>query len=444
MSDFHLITAATLLLLGLGLVMVLSSSAVESYVASGSSYTRFVPQVMYAAIGLVLFVAVVRLPTRTVRTLAPWGLGIALIALVAVLMPGIGSEQMGARSWIMLGSVGFQPSEFAKVVLVVWGAHLIASALSTSSMQAMAAFKPLMIGSLVIMALVVAERDLGQTATIGAIVMALLWFGQFPTRLVGAIALGAVIAFVILATTAAYRSDRIRAFLNPAADPQGLNYQATQARFALAHGGLFGTGLGQGQSKWSYLPQAYNDFIFAVVGEELGLFGGLLVIALFAIVLWVGLRISQRARDPFLRVMSATATVFVVAQAAINIAYVVGLVPITGLQLPLISAGGTSMIATLVMFGLIAHAALREPEAITSLNTDGKHRWLTRIFGTPTPQRFTQRRTPAPQRYPRKQISHKENERRRRVDDRRDTRTTYRNPPPRARKNNRTGSSRRR
>ncbi|MGW4019429.1 FtsW/RodA/SpoVE family cell cycle protein [Rhodococcus ruber] len=183
--------------------------------------------------------------------------------------------------------------------------------------------------------------------------------------------------------TVGYRSDRIRAFLNPDADPQGINYQATQARYALANGGLFGQGLGQSNSKWSYLPQAYNDFIFAIIGEELGAVGALLVIGLFAAVLWVGLRVALRSTDPFLRMLSAVATMWIVLQAFINIAYVVGLLPVTGLQLPLISAGGTSMLTTLLMFGLIAHAAYREPEARVSLDSSTSPRLVTRIFGRP-------------------------------------------------------------
>lgn len=161
-----------------------------------------------------------------------------------------------------------------------------------------------------------------------------------------------------------------------------MNFQSTQAKYALANGGIFGRGLGQSDAKWSYLPQAHNDFIFAVIGEELGLVGALIVVALFAAVLIVGLRIAKRSTDPFLKVMTATATTLIVVQAFINIAYVVGLIPVTGLQLPLISAGGTSMITTLLMFGLIAHAAFREPEAVASAESSGRG-WIPLVFGKP-------------------------------------------------------------
>jgi len=380
--DFHVILSVTALLVTVGLTMVLSSSSVESFVSSGSPYARFIPQAMYAAIGIVVFVATVRVSTQTIRRLAPWLLGIAGILLVLVLIPGIGVEQMGARSWFVVAGISFQPSEFAKVALVIWCAHLLATYLS-AGVDVNIALKPLALVSVIVMALVVLQRDLGTMITIGIIVMSVLWFGGFRGRYVAAITVTGIVVSVILGLTAGYRSDRIKAFMNPELDPQGLNYQTIQAKYALANGGLFGTGLGQSDAKWSYLPQSHNDFIFAVIGEELGFLGAFLLIALFVILLLVGMRISQRSTDPFLRILAAASTTWIVLQAFINMAYVVGLVPVTGLQLPLISAGGTSMITTMMMFGFIAHAALREPEALVSLH-EGGGRWMRTLFGRPT------------------------------------------------------------
>ncbi len=218
--------------------------------------------------------------------------------------------------------------------------------------------------------------------TIGIIVMSVLWFGGFQARYIAAITIAGAAASVVLGLTAGYRSDRIKSFMNPDMDPMGLNYQTIQAKYALANGGVLGTGLGQSDAKWSYLPQSHNDFIFAVIGEELGFLGAFLLIALFAVVAMIGMRIAQRSTDPFLRVLAATATTWIVLQAFINIAYVVGLIPVTGLQLPLISAGGTSMITTMMMFGFIAHAALRELEALVSMHTGGG-RWMRTLFGRP-------------------------------------------------------------
>ncbi|WP_242676718.1 putative lipid II flippase FtsW [Rhodococcus sp. ABRD24] len=379
--DFHLILGVTALLVAIGLTMVLSSSSVVSFVSSGSPYARFIPQCIYAALGVIVFIAIVRVRTSTIRAAAPWLLGLSLAMLVLVLIPGIGVEQMGARSWFVIGPLSFQPSELAKVALVVWCAHLIAAHASSRGGVG-TALKPLAVIGVLVLALVVLQRDLGTMITIGTILMAVLWFGKFQAPYVAAITLTGIVVSVILGLTAGYRSDRIKAFMNPDLDPLGLNYQSTQAKYALANGGLFGKGLGQSDAKWSYLPQSHNDFIFAVIGEELGLIGAGMILALFGIVLLVGLRIADRSADPFLRMLSATATTWIVLQAFINVAYVVGLIPVTGLQLPLISAGGTSMLTTMMMFGVIAHVALREPEALSSLSSGGSS-WLTRVFGSP-------------------------------------------------------------
>ena len=171
----------------------------------------------------------------------------------------------------------------------------------------------------------------------------------------------------VLAVAEGYRSDRVRSWLNPGADPQDSGYQARQARFALANGGVFGDGLGQGAAKWNYLPNAHNDFIFAIIGEELGFVGAGGLLCLFGLFAYTGMRIARRSADPFLRLLTATATMWILGQVFINVGYVVGLLPVTGLQLPLISAGGTSTATTLLMIGVIANAARHEPEAVAAL-----------------------------------------------------------------------------
>ncbi|MFZ2526542.1 MAG: putative lipid II flippase FtsW [Rhodococcus sp. (in: high G+C Gram-positive bacteria)] len=391
LHDFQMLVGLTLLLVVFGLMMVLSSSSVESLLSQGSPYARFLPQSLYAVVGLGFLVLIVRLPTSLLRRGAPWLLAVAFVLLALVLVPGIGTEIYGAQSWIFVGSISFQPSEIAKVALVIWSAHMVARA-TEQRIDVMKILKPLALVSLAVLGMVVLQHDLGTAVTIAVIVLAVLWFGQFPTRIFLAVTGGGVVAMVVFTATAGYRSDRIRAFLNLDADPLGINYQATQAKYALANGGVFGQGLGQSNSKWSYLPQAYNDFIFAIVGEELGAIGALVVIGLYAAVLWVGLRIATRSTDHFMRMLAAVITVWIVFQAFINIGYVIGMFPVTGLQLPLISAGGTSMITTLMMFGLIAHAAYREPEALVSLDSSAVRPVLTRIFGRPGTRKRT---TPA-------------------------------------------------
>jgi cell division protein FtsW len=187
--------------------------------------------------------------------------------------------------------------------------------------------------------------------------------------------------------SAGYRSDRVRSWINPENDPQDTGYQARQAKFALAHGGIFGDGLGQGTAKWNYLPNAHNDFIFAIIGEELGFIGAFGLLALFGLFAYTGMRIARRSADPFLRLLTATTTMWILGQAFINIGYVIGVLPVTGLQLPLISAGGTSTAATLFMIGLMCNAARHEPEAVAALRA-GRDDKMNRLLRLPLPEPY--------------------------------------------------------
>ena len=204
----------------------------------------------------------------------------------------------------------------------------------------------------------------------------------------------AVASAAILAVSEGYRSDRVMSWLNPGADSQGSGYQAKQARFALANGGVFGDGLGQGTAKWNYLPNAHNDFIFAIIGEELGFVGAAGLLCLFGLFAYTGMRIARRSADPFLRLLTATATMWVLGQAFINVGYVIGLLPVTGLQLPLISAGGTSTATTLLIIGVIANAARHEPEAVAALRA-GRDDPVNRLLRLPLPQPYSPTRTEA-------------------------------------------------
>jgi cell division protein FtsW len=313
------------------------------------------------------------------------------LALALVLVPGIGSEVQGSRRWFDLGLVSVQPSEVAKVTLIVWGSHLLASRRADRAGRSKAGYKevllPLVPAGLLVCLLIVLEPNLSTTIAVGIVLVALLWFGGLPVRLFVTIAVSGVVAAAVLALTAGYRSDRMRGFFNPGNDPQGIGYQARQALFSLADGGIWGRGLGQSRAKWSYLPNAHNDFIFAIIGEELGFLGCALVLGLFALFVYTGLRIASRSADPFLRLLTATATTWITGQAFINIGYVVGLLPVTGLQLPLVSAGGSSLAITLLMFGLIANAARHEPEAVSALlaGQDGR---FSRLLRLPAPEPY--------------------------------------------------------
>lgn len=387
LASFHLIVTIAILLTVLGLVMVLSASSVEAYAEGGSAYSLFVQQAMFAAIGAVLFYIALRIPMRRLRQWSFPMFALSVVALVLVLIPGIGTEVQGSRRWIDLGAISVQPSEIVKVTLVVWGAHLLASRRSEQ-----AALKdilvPLVPAGMLVCLLVVLEPNLSTTIALGIVLAALLWFGGLPVRLFVAIVVSGAVAAAVLALSAGYRSNRMRAFFNPGEDPQGIGYQARQAMFSLADGGIWGRGLGQSRAKWSYLPNSHNDFIFAIIGEELGFLGCALVLGLFALFVYTGLRIAARSADPFLRLLTATATTWITAQALINVGYVVGLLPVTGLQLPLVSAGGSSLAITLFMFGIIANAARHEPEAVSALQ-NGQDGRFSRLLRLPKPEAYS-------------------------------------------------------
>ncbi|MEV0295016.1 putative lipid II flippase FtsW [Nocardia sp. NPDC050710] len=423
LASFHLIVTIATLLTVLGLVMVLSASSVESYTVGGSAYSLFIQQAMFAGIGCVLFYLALRIPLKRLRQWSFPVFAISMLALVLVLIPGIGSEVQGARRWFVLGPISVQPSEIIKVTLVVWGAHLLASRRSEhASLKDI--LVPLVPAGLLVCLLVILQPNLSTTIALGIVLAALLWFGGLPVRLFITIAVSGVIAAAVLALSAGYRSDRMRAFFNPGDDPQGIGYQARQALYSLADGGIWGRGLGQSRAKWSYLPNSHNDFIFAIIGEELGFLGCALVLGLFALFVYTGLRIAGRSVDPFLRLLVATATTWITAQALINIGYVVGLLPVTGLQLPLVSAGGSSLAITLFMFGVIANAARHEPEAVSALHA-GQDGRFSRLLRLPKPEVYS----PAKAESARARSAAKSAQRPRRPDPRRQVLPGRRQPP---------------
>ncbi|MFD8247502.1 putative lipid II flippase FtsW [Nocardia sp. NPDC059691] len=393
LASFHLVVTIATLLTALGLVMVLSASGVVEYAEGGSAYSLFIQQTLFAAIGAVLFYLALRVPLRLLRQASFPLFAISVLALVLVLIPGIGTSVQGARRWLILGPVSVQPSEVVKVTLIVWGAHLLVSrrAMGSSLRDILV---PLVPAGVLVCLLIVVQPNLSTTVAVGIILGALLWFGGLPIRLFVTIAVSGVVAAGVLAMSAGYRSNRVRSFFNPGSDPQGDNYQARQALYSLADGGIWGRGLGQSRAKWSYLPNAHNDFIFAIIGEELGFLGCALVLGLFALFVYTGLRIASRSADPFLRLLTASATTWIAGQAMINIGYVVGLLPVTGLQLPLVSAGGSSLAITLLMFGLIANAARHEPEAVAALHA-GQDGRFSRLLRLPKPEVYAPARASA-------------------------------------------------
>jgi cell division protein FtsW len=285
----------------------------------------------------------------------------------------------------VLGPISIQPAELAKISLALWGAHVLASRqrLLGNWRQALSPLVPV---TCALFTLIVLEPDLGTALSLSIVLFALLFVSGVPLRLLGALTLGGLVGAVVLGLSAGYRHARIVSFLSPSAsDPLGSAYQARQALYSLADGGLFGVGLGQGRAKWDYLPNAHNDFIFAIVGEELGMLGALAVLVLFGLLAFVGLRIASRTIDPWLKLVVATLTIWMVSQALINIGYVVGLLPVTGIPLPLISFGGTSLVLTMFVVGMLASFARAEPKAAAAIAARGQTRW-SRLLRLPVPE----------------------------------------------------------
>ncbi len=393
MTSFHLVVAVSALLTSLGLIMVLSASGVRSYDDDGSAWFIFGRQVLWTVVGLVACYLAMRVPVRFMRRVAFSGFTLSIFLLVLVLVPGIGKEANGSRGWFVVAGFSMQPSELTKIAFAIWGAHLLAARrMERASLREM--LIPLVPAAVIALGLIVAQPDLGQTVSMGIILLALLWYAGLPLRVFLSSLIAVIISAAILAVSAGYRSDRVRSWLNPGQDPQDSGYQARQAKFALANGGIFGHGLGQGTAKWNYLPNAHNDFIFAIIGEELGLVGALGLLALFGLFAYTGMRIARRSADPFLRLLTATTTMWVIGQSFINVGYVIGLLPVTGIQLPLISAGGTSTATTLLMIGLIASAARHEPEAVAALRA-GRDDRMTRLLRLPLPEPYAPTRAEA-------------------------------------------------
>ncbi|MBA0048401.1 putative lipid II flippase FtsW [Mycobacterium sp. NPDC050853] len=386
MTSFHLIVATAALLTTLGLIMVLSASGVESYDLDGSAWAVFGKQVLWVCVGLVGFYIALRTPIRVMRKYSFPAFVFTIVLITLVLVPGIGTYSNGSRGWFVYGGMSMQPSELTKIAFAIWGAHLLATRrMEKASMREM--LVPLVPAALIALVLIVIQPDLGQTVSMSIILLALLWYAGLPLKVFLSSVVAAVLAAAILAVSAGYRSDRVKAWLDPSADPQATGYQSRQARFALAQGGFFGQGLGQGSAKWHYLPNAHNDFIFAIIGEELGFVGCLGVLALFGVFAYTAMRIARRSADPFLRMLTATAGMWVIGQSFINIGYVIGLLPVTGIQLPLISSGGTATATALFMIGLIANAARHEPEAVAALRAGSGDR-MNRLLRLPSPEPY--------------------------------------------------------
>ena len=351
-APYYLLLGASTLLLVLGLVMVFSASSVVAFAFMGSSMAIVSKQAMWVVIGLPLMWCASRLPARAWRLFAYVGLvaSVALLVLVAV----AGTEVNGNRNWLDFGGpFRIQPSELAKLALVLWSADLLARKDRLIGQWKHLLVPIVPVGGLVLV-LVLLGGDLGTAIILAAIMAAMLWVAGAPTRLYLAAAAPAALVFAYMVNTRSARMSRITVWLHPdQADPLGNGLQALHGKFALASGGWWGVGLGGSKEKWGSLPEAHTDFIFAIIGEELGLLGTLAVLVLFGLIGYAGLRVALEAVDPFVRYAAAGITAWVLVQALVNIGAVLGLLPITGVPLPLVSYGGSALVPTMLGLGML-------------------------------------------------------------------------------------------
>jgi cell division protein FtsW len=369
LTSYHLVLASAGLLLALGMLMVLSASSVNAYVNYGDSYYFIKRQMFFLFVGLVAIVAIVRMPRSTLRVLGWVGLAGASILLILTYTP-LGIEFQGNRNWLTLGPsfLRIQPSEFAKLALVVWGADILARKEKLLDQPKHLLIPYLPAAGLIIM-LIVFQGDAGTAAVVIGIVGAVLWMVGAPLRVFAGLTAAGIAGIAVLVLTSPTRISRFQAFLNPTASLDGINHQATIGMYAIASGGWWGVGLGASRQKWGSLPEAHSDFIFAVIGEELGLFGSLMVLAMFLVLGYTGIRIALRSDDMFNRYAAAGVTAWFMVQALINLGCVLRLLPIAGVPLPLVSYGGSALLANLAGIGLLLACARHEPAARAVLAT---------------------------------------------------------------------------
>jgi cell division protein FtsW len=428
LSSYYLLIASSGLLLVIGLTMVFSATSVKAYAQHGNAFSMSAGQVVGAALGLVGFWVCQRLPARTFRALAVVILA-AAVALLAVLdllvvleaarilpSPKIGPVLAVERLWLNLGPVQVQPSELAKLGLVLWGADMIAR--KGAALGWWRELATPLLPAVGLLFVLVGYNDLGTMLIMLAIVIGLLWAAGVRLRIFAALGVFGLAGIGLLIAAASrgagsgatgkpnYRLERLTSFLQSPEDCKvDACYQLLQGRSAIYEGGWFGVGLGKSTLKWNWLPAPDNDFIFAVIAEELGVVGCVVVLALFMVLTYTGFRIARRVEDPFRRLAATAITTWLVAQAVINIGGVVGLLPITGVPLPFISDGGSALVVSMAAIGILASFARAEPDAARALHARPSARWVRLVWAPlpplPPPRRKAAARPAAPKVAPR-------------------------------------------
>ncbi len=352
--------AAVSLLCVLGLMMVLSASSVDAVRSKGDVWAVFVRQVLWVALGLTALLVASSMDYHAWRRMVRPMLVVSFLLLVVVLVPGVGISANGSTRWLGSGSWRFQPSELAKLALLVFTADLLARRRDRID-DVRASLRPVLLVTGLFVLPVMLQPDMGTTIVFVAVVLALLFAGGIPLRPLVTLGLTTIAVSLAAGFGSGYRRQRLLSFLDPFADAGNTGYQVAQSLVALGSGHVTGVGLGASRAKWGFLPNAHTDFIFAIIGEELGLFGTLAVVALFAVIAGLGVATALRARDRFGALLATGITTWIVGQALINMGAVTGLLPVTGVPLPFVSFGGSAMVVTMGAIGILRSIAIPRP-----------------------------------------------------------------------------------
>ena len=365
---YYALLIATFGLLFIGIVMILSASTTVSYKQFNNQYIIFLRQLMFAGIGVVMMLAISLLPKVFFFKWAKVALWLSILLLVLVLIPGIGVSVAGQRNWISLwGPFRLQPSEIAKLTLIVWGSVVLSKQIRSKITTWQNLLIPVFPVGAIIAILVIMEGDLGTALIIGPILLSLFFAVGAPIKLFTWSALAGLLGILILSIQEGYRVQRFLSWINPTAENQDAGWQVTHGKYALASGGWTGIGLGASKEKWGWLPAAHTDFIFAVVGEELGLIGTVIVLILIGTIAYVALTLARKTNDLFTKLIATAVMSWIVVQSIINVGAVLGLLPVTGVPLPLVSYGGSSLVFTMSAIGVLMSVLRAEPSVKAEL-----------------------------------------------------------------------------
>lgn len=365
---YYALMIATFGLLFIGVIMILSASTTVSYKQFNNQYIIFLRQLMFAGIGIIIMIAISFLPKVFFFKWAKVALWLSIILLGLVLIPSIGISVAGQRNWISLwGPFRLQPSEIAKLTLIVWGSVVLSKQVRSKVTTWQNLLVPVFPVGVIVSILVILQGDLGTALIIGPILLSLFYAIGAPLRLFTWSTIFGLLAIFLLSIQEGYRIQRFLSWINPSAENQDAGWQVMHGKYALASGGWTGIGLGASKEKWGWLPAAHTDFIFAVVGEEIGLVGTVIVLIFIGTIAFVALSLARKTNDLFTKLIATSVAAWIVVQSIINIGAVLGLLPVTGVPLPLVSYGGSSLVFTMSAIGVLMAVLKAEPSVKADL-----------------------------------------------------------------------------